>query len=147
MASVAESHERVSSSSSGWRKRLVFITCEVPGVSGSNGVAQRRDAGDRERPHRRAVVRGLAGDDLVALGLTDRPEVLPGQLPRRLDRLGAAGGEEDPVQVAGRELGELGGELDRRRVRVAPDREVLERLGLLARGLGELGADRGRAAP
>ena len=75
---------------------------------------------------------------LCALALALGPEVLPGELPRRLDGLGAAGGEEHAVEVARRELRELGRELDRGRVRVAPDREVLERARLFGRRLGQV---------
>ena len=102
------------------------------------GRAQRGNAGDRERARGGAVVRGAAGDHLVALSLADGAEVLADELPCRLDRLGTAGGEEHPVQVAGRERGERCRELDRRRVRVGPEREVVERLRLHARGLGEI---------
>ena len=101
--------------------------------------AQRGDAGDGERAERGAVVRGAPRDHLVALALADGAEVLAGQLPRRLDGLGPAAGEEHPVEVAGGELGEACRELDRRRVRVRPDREVLERLGLHPRRVGEVG--------
>ena len=58
----------------------------------------------------------------------------------RLDGLAAAGGEEDPVEVAGREVGEPLGQLDRLRVRVGPQREERELLGLLGGSLGQLGA-------
>ena len=51
-----------------------------------------------------------------------RREVLPRELPRRLDRLGAARDEEDAVEVAGRERRDLRRELDRARVRVRPVR-------------------------
>jgi hypothetical protein len=101
---------------------------------------QRGDPGDGERPHRRAVVGDVAGDDLVAAGLADGLEVLAGELPGRLDRLGAAGGEEHPVEVAGGELGELGGELDGGGVGVGPDREVGEGCRLCAGRLGQFGA-------
>ena len=123
---------------------------------------QRRDAVDREGAHRRAVVGDVAGDRLVAvraatrggddrvvpgLGLGERvldlllaagDVVLPGELPRRLDRLGAAGDEEDAVQVAGRERGELGGELDRLRMRVRPVGVERQLAHLLERRLPDL---------
>ena len=86
------------------------------------------------------MVGDVAADHLVPLGLADQLEVLAGQLPGRLDRLGAAGGEEDPVEVAGGELGEPLGQLDGLRVRVGPQREVGELGGLLGAGLGQLGA-------
>ena len=65
-------------------------------------------------------------------------EVLLGQLPRGLDGLAAAGGEEHPVEVTGREVGEPLGELDRLRVGVGPQREERQLAGLLGGRLGEL---------
>ena len=50
------------------------------------------------------------------------------ELPRRLDRLRAAGGEEHAVEVPRRELGDARGQLDRARVRVAPVRVEAELL-------------------
>ena len=102
--------------------------------------AQRRDAGDRERAEGGAVVRDLARDHLVALSLPDGAEVLARELPRRLHRFGPAAREEHAVEVARREVGHAGRELDRGRMRVVPDREVRELLRLLASGLGELAA-------
>ena len=86
------------------------------------------------------MVRDVAADHLVAVRLADRLEVLARELPRRLDRFAAAGGEEHALEVAGREIGEAFGELDRAGVRVAPHREVRELAGLLGGGVGELGA-------
>jgi hypothetical protein len=96
-------------------------------------------ARDGEGAHRRAVVGEVPADDLVAPGFAGETEVLPGELPRGLDGLGAAGREEHPVQIAGGELGQAGRQLDRGGVGVGPDREVAELLRLRARGLGELG--------
>ena len=76
---------------------------------------------------------------LVRWRLAGDPEVLPGKLPRRFHRLGATGGEEDAVEVARRVAGDPLGQLDGARVRVGPQREVGERLGLLGAGLGQLG--------
>ncbi len=113
----------------------------VAGAGGQRleGRAQRGNTGDRERAQRGAVVRGAPGDHLVALSLADGAEVLTRELPRRLDRFGTASGEEHPVEVAGRERGEARRQLDRRWVRVRPHREVVERLRLDARRLGEIG--------
>ena len=66
------------------------------------------------------------------------------ELERRLDGLAAAGGEEDVVEVSRREVGDAVGELDRGRVRVRPDREERELLGLAGAGFGERAGDRGR---
>ena len=58
------------------------------------------DAGDRQRALRGAVVGDGPADHLVLARLADELQVLLGQLPRGLDGLAAAGGEEHPVQVA-----------------------------------------------
>ncbi len=61
-----------------------------------------RNAGDRQRALRRAVVGDGAADHLVLHRFADELEVLLGQLPCRLHGLAAAGGEEDVVEVGGR---------------------------------------------
>ena len=94
---------------------------------------------DGQGPHGGAVVGEVAADDLDAVGLALQLEVLACQLPRRLDSLGTAGGEEHPVQVAGSQLCQLRRQLDGRRVAVGPDREVAERRRLIAGSPGQLG--------
>ena len=69
--------------------------------------------------------------------LAGQLEVLLRRLPGRLHGLAAAGGEEDPVQIAGRRGGQPMGELDRGRVRVGPDREEGQLFGLAGGGLGQ----------
>ena len=101
------------------------------------GRAQRGDAVDRERAHRGAVVGEAAGDGLPA-ALAAGGVVGAGELPRGLDGLGAAGDEEDAVQVARGERRELGGELDRAGVRVAPVGVERQLAHLLERGLADL---------
>ena len=96
-------------------------------------------AGDRQRPHRRAVVGEVAGDDLVRWGWPMAAKYWRGQLPRRLDGLAAAGGEEHPVEVAGRQRGQAAGQLDGGRVGVGPQREVGQLAAWRAGGLGQLG--------
>lgn len=86
------------------------------------------------------MVGDRAGDDLVLGGLAGQLEVLLGELPGGLDRLAAAGGEEDLVQVAGRVVREALGQLDGLRVGVGPDREERQLLRLLEGGLGEFRA-------
>jgi hypothetical protein len=100
--------------------------------------AKRGDAGDGERAKRRAVVGGLARDDLGALRLAVLLVECADQLPRGLDRLGAARREEDAVEVARRELRDACGELDGRRMGVGPVREELEVTRLVGARLGHL---------
>ena len=100
-------------------------------------LLERRDPGDGQRPLRGAVVGDRPADDLGLHRLADQLEVLLGRLPRRLHGLAAAGGEEDPVQVAGSGRGQPLGQLDRRRVGVGPQREEGQLLGLARGGLGQ----------
>jgi hypothetical protein len=60
------------------------------------------------------VVRDGTGDDLVLGGLSLQLPVVLGELERGLDRLAAARGEEDVVEVAGREVRDAVGGLDAR---------------------------------
>jgi hypothetical protein len=76
----------------------------------------------------------------VLLWLADEFEVLLRGLPRRLHRLAATGGEEDPVQVAGGEGGDPLDELGLHRGGVAPHRKVRQLGGLLGGDLGHLAA-------
>ena len=105
-------------------------------------LLHRPHAGERERAERHPVVGDLARDRLRALRLALGQVVLADDLPGRLDRLRAAVGEEDAVEVAGRALGERGGELDRRRVRGRPVRVERERGELRGRDRGHLLAER-----
>ncbi len=86
------------------------------------------------------MVGDLAGDHLDLLAVAARPVVAAGQLQGRLDRLRAAVGEEDLVQIARGERGDPGGELDRARVRVAPDGDEVELPHLSGHRVAELGA-------
>ena len=97
------------------------------------------DAGDRQRAVRSAVVGDVAADHLVLQRPAGELEVLLGDLPRALDRLAAAGREEDAVEVAGGQVGQPLGQLDRLGVRVGPQREERQLAGLLGRCLGQLG--------
>ena len=63
-----------------------------------------RIAGQGHRTERRAVVAPVAGQDLRPAG------VVTGELDRVLDRLGPAQGQEDLVEVARQDLGQLGPE-------------------------------------
>ena len=103
-------------------------------------AAQLGDAGRRERPQRGAVVGDLAGDRLVLLAFAVHAVVVAGELQRRLDRLRAAGGEEDAVEVAGGERGDPRRQLDRPRVGVAPERVEVELFDLAGGRLAVLGA-------
>jgi hypothetical protein len=86
------------------------------------------------------VVGEVARDDLVAIRLADRAEILLGELPGGLHRFAAAGREENSVEVSGSQLGELRRQLDRRGVGVCPKWEEMQILHLLVAGFGQLGS-------
>src|SRR5215210_1224727 len=92
MRSFRASADHRSPRPGGRRKVLVLGTCDPPGVSGSKWV--------------RSGVMAVAAQLVV----------LARHLPGGLDGLGAARGEEHPVEVTGGELGDLHGQLDRARV-------------------------------
>ena len=133
------SSSAATSAPNGDRNRLVLATCTAPGMTGSNWCAQRGQSRDGEGAQGGAVVGEVAGDHLGPLGLSDGLEVGAGELPRRLDGFGPAGGEEHPVEITGSELGQPGRQLDGRRVRRRPDRVVGELLGLASPRFGEVG--------
>ena len=111
---------------------------EPAGHERLEGLLGAGDAGDRQRALRRSVIRDRARDHLVLGRLSDELPVLLGKFPRGLDGLAAAGGEKDPVEVARRIRRKTFREVDSSRVRVRPEREVRELLGLPRRHLGEL---------
>ena len=76
------------------------------------------------------------------LVVSTRGVVLARELPRGLDGLGAAGAEEDAVQVARRERRHLGSELDGARVCVRPVRVEGQLAHLVERRLADLVAER-----
>ena len=134
----------------GRRPRAGTGSCSARGTS--RGTAARTgaravgDAGHGQRAHRRAVVGELARDRPCSARVAGELVVLAAELERGLDRLRAAGGEEDAVEVAGRELGDPRGELDRLRVRVGPVREEAELLRLVGAGLRRRRRGRGRCS-
>ena len=78
----------------------------VAGVegTGSQGLIEIADlgyAGDGERTERCPVVGDIARDDLVAVGLAHRAEVLLDELPGCLHGVAAAAPEKDTVEIAG----------------------------------------------
>ena len=85
-------------------RRAVEVGVRYPDPAGRQRLEwllDRGQPGDGQRAHRGAVVGDVPAEHLVPAGLAGRLEVLLGQLPGGLHRLGAAGGEEHPVQVAG----------------------------------------------
>ena len=82
------------------------VAVRVRNVNAAGGqrlevAAELRDAGGTEGAEGSAVVGDLAGDELGLLAVAPDPVIAARQLQGRLHRLGAAVGEEDPVQVAG----------------------------------------------
>jgi hypothetical protein len=96
--------------------------------------ARGRDARQRERAERAAVVGAATGDHLTARVLALREVVLAGELPGRLDGLGATGGEEEAGQALGREPEDALGQCERGGVRRRPVRVEAEPLELGRRG-------------
>jgi hypothetical protein len=78
------------------------------------GRAADRNSGERERAESDPVVRVTAGDRLATLRLSVCLVPLAGELPCRLDRLRAAGGEEDALQPGRRQAGDPPRQLNRR---------------------------------
>jgi hypothetical protein len=76
----------------------------------------------------------------VLTGFADELEVLLGHFPRGLDGLGAAAGEEHPIQVTRGIVREPLGQLDRGGRGVSPQRKERQCLGLAGGGLRELGS-------
>src|SRR4029077_1511902 len=88
-----------------------------------------RIAGERPRSHRGAVIGAVASEDLVPAG------VLSSDLDRVLDRFGTAEREEDFVEVAGQQPGQL---LAKTRADLGDERRLDE---LQPRGLLDDGVD------
>jgi hypothetical protein len=109
-------------------------------MSGSNGVLIEGTPVRLSAPMRGAVVGEVARDDLRLAVLAAELPVLPGELDGGLHGVATAGREEHPVQVAGGVFGQSAGQGHGRFVGERPDREVGERLGLVAGGLGQLTA-------
>ena len=86
----------------GVERRAVGVRAEVAHDAGHAGLVRPapRVAGHGDRTGRRAVVAAVRGEDLVPAG------VRTGQAHRVLGGLGATVGEEHPVEVAGRALGD-----------------------------------------
>ena len=103
------------------------------------GRAQPRHRGDRERAKGRAVVRPLAGDDLVPALVAPGDVVVASELRRGLDCLGAGADEEHVLEIAGREVGDECRGLDRGRAHDPPVRRERERLHLLGGHRAEVG--------
>ena len=67
--------------------------------------------GERQRGERVAVVGGHSRDHLPPFGATDLHLILPGELDRRLDRLGAAREEVDMTELRRQTSDQLGGQI------------------------------------
>ena len=93
-----------------------------------------RDAGQRERSERAAVVGASTGDHLAPGVLAPGEVVLARELPGRLDRLGAARGQEQAGETGGRESEDAIGQRERGGVRRSPVRVEAEALELRGGG-------------
>ena len=116
-------------------------TCKAPGVSGSNGA---RNAGMPVMASAPSVVPWYAVLRAITLW---RPALADRRWKYWRASFHADSTASEPPVVKNTRLrspgassARLGRELDGGRVRVRPDREVLERLGLPTCGLGQLGA-------
>ena len=99
---------------------------------------QARPSRQRERLHRRAVVRLSGRDHLPAVRLAALDVVRARELERELVCLGAAGDEADAREAGRSDVDELARELLLRRVREALVVDVRELLGLLTRRLDDV---------
>ena len=97
--------------------------------------------GNRGGEQRAAVIGFLTGDDVLLFRLAGVVEIKLHEAQRRVVRGRSAGGEKHAVEVAGREFGELGGELGgRRRCQIAERRIVGHGQDLVGDGFGHLPA-------
>ena len=112
---------------------------EAAGNQGLEVGAQRRDPGRLEGAERGPVVGDVAGEELDLARVAGPLVIGAGELDRRLDRLRAAVGEEDPVEITRRQRGDPLGELDRPRVPVAPDGHEVELADLRRHRVADLG--------
>ena len=104
-------------------------------------VAYGRDSRERGAVRVRAVIGEATGDDDRPLGLTDERPVSTHDLRRGVDRLAAAGAEEDGGVGDGRERSDTRGQLQGGLVRVVAEDVVGgERAQLLGDRVRDLGA-------
>ena len=109
-----------------------------PGQPGTELAAVVDEARQRDAAEVDAVVRALARDEHVASALTARLVVGERDLHRGVDRLRAGVREEDPVEVARRQLGDAGRELELLRMAAEKRRHEVELGQLPADGLRDL---------
>ena len=135
----------MNSSSVSLRRPVVAVrVADVPDLGDERleRRAQRLDPVDRERAERRAVVRDLRARSPCTSCRAARPSRAWKNCRASFHAASTASEppehEEDAVEVAGRERRDLGGELDRARVRVRPVRVEGQLLHLLVRGLPDL---------
>ena len=102
------------------------------------GCAVRLHRRNSQGSHGRAVVRDVATDDLVTVGLAPEAVVLAGQLPGRLHAFATTTGEKDAIEIAGGQRSQLLGQFNGAGVGVRPNREVLEFAHLLSGHGGDI---------
>ncbi len=96
--------------------------------------------GDAHGTKGRAVIAAAPDDDLVALGKAAHRLHLLGDLHGALDRLGTAGAEKEPVEIAGCQPRQHVAQLHGGEVGVARRGDIGEFARLLRHRLGDLGA-------
>ena len=98
----------------------------LPVVGHAEAGVEDRQRGEAGADRRRAVIALLERDELVLLRLAAGVPVVADEADRAVDRVRAAEGEVDVVEIARRQLGEPGGEADRR---LRAEAEVAGRIG------------------
>ena len=85
------------------------------------------------------MIGDVAGDQLRLERIAGELVVLAGELVRGLNRFRSAAGEEHAVEIARRQVGDAGSQLDRPRVGEGPVGVEAQLFGLVGSGLSDVG--------